>query len=282
MPVKITEQNLQVLKLVAEYYVLTRAMIQNILFPHVRGPRSVCERLRKLVREGYLSVATMEVVLRNSGSSAPVYYPNKKTAETLAAILDDPSFEKICCKPPSSRLLFHWLEISQMHRVVDSAVELSNTVKLHRWVNEWQPINFDDKPSELFTLYSEFDKVQCAPDAGMLIENKLGALKIFYCEADRGTISLKRLKSKKFSGYNRAFELQRHFKHFPSATVSKFSVLFVTTTQHRRDELASAAKEYDPHGLWKFAHKKDVSPDTFFFEPIWIGKEMEPHVLITA
>lgn len=283
MPVVITEQNLQVLKLAADYYVLTRAMIQSILFPHVRSPRSVCERLRKLVREGYLSVATMEVVLRNSGSSSPVYYPNKKTAETLAAIYEDESFVNIYCKPPSGRLLFHWLEISQMHYLVDVAAGQTDRMLLHRWVNEWEPINRDAKhASDLFSLYSEFDRVQCAPDAGFLVENRLGALKCFYVEADRGTISLKRLISKKPAGYNRVFELNYQAKHFPTVTVNEFSVLFVTTTKHRRDELVRAANKFDTYGLWKFACKDDVKAESFFFEPIWLGKENKRHALITA
>ena len=283
MPVVITETNLKLLKLLAEYYVLTRAMIQEILFPHLQSPRAVCERLRKLTREGYISVATMEVVLRNAGSSAPVYYPNKKTAETLAAIYDDPSYENIYCKPPSGRLLFHWLEISRMHCLVDRAVDRSDAVGLHRWYNEWQPINCEARrPSEHYSLYSEFGDVICAPDAGFLIENRLGALKTFYCEMDRGNISLKRLISKKPGGYNRNYELRTFTKHFPETTISKFSVLFVTTTEHRRDELAKAAKKFDPHGLWKFACRKDVNAETLFFEPIWFGKEGEPHGLITA
>jgi hypothetical protein len=282
MPIVITEKNLQILELLASYYVLKRSTIQEILFPHVKSARSVCERLRKLVREGYISVASMEVVLRGSGNSAPVYHPNKKTAETLAAIHDDSSYERVYCKPPSGRLLFHWLEISQLHYIVDLSIENSEAAKLHAWFNEWEPINKNAmRQSDLFSLYSEFDKTSCAPDAGFLVENRTGALKSFYLEADRGNDSLKRIVSKKPGGYNRMFELQRHLKHFPASTVPGFSILFVTTTEHRRDELVKSSAQFDPHRLWKFACRNDINADTFFFGSVWRAADKTAHALIT-
>lgn len=283
MPIVITEKNFQILQLLADYYVLKRSTIQEILFPHVKSARSVCERLRKLVREGYISVASMEVVLRGSGNSAPVYHPNKKTAETLAAIHDDSAYEKIYCKPPSGRLLFHWLEISQLHYIVDQSINLADAAKIHSWYNEWEPINKDaNRQSDLFSLYSDFNKSSCAPDAGFLIENKTGALKSFYLEADRGNDSLKRIISKKPNGYNLMLESERHLKHFPTSTVPGFSILFVTTTEYRRDELVKSAANFDPHGLWKFAFKNDINPNTFFFGPVWHAADKDPHTLITS
>ena len=224
----------------------------------------------------------MEVIARGQ-NAVPVYHPNKKTGETLAAIYDDLSLENIYCKPPSGRLLFHWLEISRMHQLIDKAVSLTDEVSIPAFYNEWEPINKDATRScDQFSLYVEFEKnppLVCAPDAGFLVE-KDGHRKVFYLEIDRGTDSIKRICSKKPKGYARLQALKRHRKHFPAATVESFSVLFVTTTDYRRDELAKRLANYEGQSHWKFACYRDVKPETFLFEPIWRGFDSEPHSLV--
>ena len=284
MGVVITEQNLLVLRTLAKYYVLSRAMIQEYCFPHVKSARSVCERLRKLKNAGYISQASMEVVVRGQ-NAVPVYHPNKKTAETLAAYYGDAAYKNIFCKPPSGRLLFHWLEISKMHRVVDLAVELSNDISMPEFYNEWEPINKDAlKSNQRFSLYSEIQKepsIVCAPDAGFLIE-KGDRRKVFYMEIDRGTDSIKRICSKKPRGFARLQELNLHFEHFPTATVDEFSVLFVTTTEYRRDSLLERFQDIGGNLLWKFATYSDVTPDSFFFKPVWRSVDTPPHTLVNV
>jgi len=295
MGVVITEKNLLVLESLAQYYVLTRKMIQEMCFPHVRSARSVCERLRKLKAEGYISQASMNVVL--SGQSAsPVYYPNKKTAETLAAIHDDDSFLNIYTKPPSTRLLFHWIEIARTHNIVDRAVEVSDLLRIPSWVNEWEVINKDVPNSKLhYTLHTVLRQeppITCQPDAAFMVT--CGELKkIFYVEVDRGTDSIRRIVSKKPSGYAMMVVQERFRKHFPKHDLSEagfegVSILFITTTKYRRNELARSSQKFEATDLWKFACVKDVTPETFFFEPIWQShtsaagpnSEGSPHPLI--
>ena len=284
MPVVITDKNQLVLESLAKYYVLSRSMIQEICFPHVRSARSVCERLRKLKNEGYISQASMEVVLQGRNAT-PVYFPNKKTGETLAAIYDNPEFENIYTKPPSGRLLFHWLEISRMHVLVDNALELFGQLEMPTWYNEWEPINKDAlNRNQLFSLYTELQNqppISCAPDAGFLLEFK-GHRKVFYLEVDRGTDSMKRIAKKKPKGYAQMQNQNRHMKHFPGATVPEFSVLFVTTTKYRRDELVRRAEDFEGKELWKFAWDGDVKPSSFFFDPIWHSVEQDRNSLVQA
>jgi hypothetical protein len=236
----------------------------------------------------------MEVVL--SGQSAtPVYYPNKKTAETLSAAHDNAEFENIYIKPPSGRLLFHWLEISRMHYLIDQAVAQSEVVSMPTWYNEWEPINKDaHKPSDLFSLYTVLDDkppLSCAPDAGFLLAKSDGNRKAFYLEADRGTDSIKRISKKKPKGYAELAKRKIHrSRHFPDdeenniygANRASFSILFVTTTKYRRDELVARAEKFEAKSLWKFACRDEVKPETFFCEPIWHAVDTEPHTLIRA
>ena len=283
MSVVITEKNLQVLETLAKYYVCSRSMIQEYCFPHVKSSRSVCERLRKLLKAGYISQARMEVVVRGQHAT-PIFHPNKKTAETLVAYYDDAAYANIFCKPPSGRLLFHWLEISKVHRLLDLAVEFNDEIEMPEFYNEWEPINKDAVNSNLFSLSCELQKeprISCAPDAGFLIE-KGGQKKVFYMEIDRGTDSVKRVCSKKPKGYTRLQEINQHFRHFPAATVSEFSVLFITTSEYRRNELVKGFQKLDGSSLWKFATYSDVTSNSFFVEPVWRGVNKTPHALLNS
>ena len=271
MGVVITEKNLLVLEMLAKYYVLTRKMIQEMCFPHVRSSRSVCERIRKLKKEGFLSQANMQVVL--SGQSAsPVYYPNKKTAETLAAIHDDDGYLNIYTKPPATRLLFHWIEIAKTHYLVEQAVKQSDLINLVQWYNEWEVINKSTPNKNLhFTIHSVLRQdpaIVCQPDAAFLIECN-GHRKAFYVEVDRGTDSIRRIARKKPVGYAEMEKQGRHLKHFPSSTLESFSVLFITTTEHRRDELTGRLQEKAGAHLWRTTWYGDLDSDKIFFQPLW-------------
>lgn len=282
MGIVITEQNKLVLETLAKYYVLTRQMIQQMCFPHVRSPRSVCERLRKLKNEGYLSQAKMQIVLQGQ-NAVPIYHPNKKTAQTLAAVYGDDSYLNIHIKPPSNGLLFHWIEISKTHHIVRQAVEGSELLEMPNWFNEWETINKDEPQSQFhFSLFSplrEKPPLSCAPDAGFLIDCN-GHRKVFYVEVDRGTDSIRRIASKKPPGYAAMETQKRHLKHFPDSTLQSFSILFITTTQHRRDDLASRLKDLDGHHLWRLAYRTELTSESFFHSPVWLDSKGDATSLI--
>ncbi len=283
MGVVITDKNLLVLEMLARYYVLTRKMIQDMCFPHVRSSRSVCERIRKLKKEGFLSQANMQVVL--SGQSAsPVYYPNRKTAETLAAAHDDDGYLNIYIKPPATRLLFHWIEIAKTHYLADQAVGNSDLIKMPQWHNEWEVVNKDVPNKNLhFTIHSilrQEPTVVCQPDAAFLIECGRHR-KVFYVEVDRGTDSIRRIVRKKPAGYAGMKQQCRHLKHFPTSTLDSFSVLFITTTEHRRDELIRRLSEKEGSHLWRAACRSEIEPETMFFKPVWRNEKQEAVSLIS-
>ncbi|MEL7499519.1 MAG: replication-relaxation family protein [Planctomycetota bacterium] len=284
MAIVITKKNLLVLNTLAQYYVLTRKMIQEMCFPHVRSSRSVCERLRKLKNEGYISQVNMRVVL-DGQSASPVYHPNKKTAETLAAFHDDDRYLNIFTHPPSTRLLFHWIEIAKTHYVVDRAVESSDLIQMPTWYNEWEVINKDVPNKKIhYTIHSVLRKqpsVTCQPDAAFLLSCG-SARKVFYVEVDRGTDSIRRIASKKPPGYAMMETQERFIKHFPQTNLKSFSVLFLTTTEYRRDELLKRAKDIDGKHLWKFATRREVDSDSFFFKPVWHAVDTDRHSLIDA
>lgn len=284
MAIVITEKNQMVLEHVAKYYVLTRKMIQQMCFPDVKGSRSVCERIRKLKSEGFISEANMQVVARGQ-SATPVYFPNKKTAETLAAIYDEESWLSIFTKPPSGRLLFHWIEIANTHHLVRSAAEHFDMVDVPKWYNEWEPINKEtpnkSKQFSLYTVLRQEPALTCAPDAAFLA-SCAGHKKVFYIEVDRGTDSIKRIVSKKPEGYATMASQRHHLKHFPESTLVDFSVLFITTSEHRRDELARQLQGKNGCKLWKTACRDELNAETFFSEAVWRDSELTSMPLISV
>ena len=225
----------------------------------------------------------MQVVL--SGQSAsPVYYPNKKTAETLAAVHDDDGYLNIYTKPPATRLLFHWIEIAKTHYLVDQAVIKSDLIRMPQWYNEWEVINKDVPNKKLhFTIHSVLRQepaIVCQPDAAFLIECN-GHRKAFYVEVDRGTDSIRRIVRKKPTGYAEMEKQCRHLKHFPTSTLDSFSVLFITTTEHRRDELIRRMPDKVGAGLWRTAWQGELNSEQLFLGPVWRNGEDGPVSLIS-
>jgi hypothetical protein len=108
------------------------------------------------------------------------------------------------------------------------------------------------------------------------------ARKVFYVEVDRGTDSIRRIASKKPPGYALLETQERFIKHFPRTNLKTFSILFLTTTEYRRDELVRRAEKMEGKHLWKFAAYQDIDAESFFFKPVWRSVESDPHSLIEA
>ena len=283
MPIQITETKIKILEHVARYYVTTRHLIQKIYFPHVTGPRSVNKMLNKLLSEKYMSVASMSLV-PNGKHASPVYYPNSKTAQTLRDWYDDEQWLDIFIKSPKASRLYHWIEISYTHYLLEQAVAATDGVSLLTYANEWEPLNKGSAKNRQFTLHSklrESPPLACQPDAGCLLERKPNR-KVFYLEVDRGTSSINRIIQTKPPGYAELLRQERHRKHFPETTVRSFGVLFVTTDISRRDRLIEAIKGRPGDSLWRAASQSDLSPKKFFTAPVWRSPKQDDLVTLLA
>ena len=196
--VVITNDNLRVLELIAKYYIVSRRMVQEILFPHCKSPKAIVTRLKKLRVNGYIARAAMQVV-PDGQNPIPVYHLTKKGAKALAAGRHEPEWLNVNIKPPSNFLLFHWLGIVKMHMLIDMAVSIDSAIELRSFYKEWETINkAQPNPKLHFSLHTTLRSdppLSVSPDFGFLLESG-SHRKVFYGEYDRATDSIRRIARK--------------------------------------------------------------------------------------
>ena len=107
-----------------------------------------------------------------------------------------------------------------------------------------------------------------------------GHSKVFYSEEDHATSGVQKNAATKTQGYAVLSEVFGHRRHFPEATVDKFTVLMVAPTARRRDALRKAIREKPGSSLWRFASTEDMQPERLLHEPIWYSCEGDPAPLV--
>jgi hypothetical protein len=266
----VTPADMAVLATIARYYVLTREQIQRLCSPSAASGRTTRKRLTKLRQAGYIAKHRLMVTLPELKGAAPIYYPTGEGTEALASYFDDERYLVTNTRPPRADRLAHWIAVNDTRMTIEQAVARQSEVSLEAWINEWEAINKDGAEPERYYLHVQLREnppLSCAPDAAFLLSVR-GHKKVFYVERDLGTSSPKQVAARKTKGYAELAARQHHRKHFPQTTLDRFSVLFVTTTKYRRDATAKAIAKRPRPDLWLFVDQRDVTPETFLFEPI--------------
>lgn len=277
----LTEKDIAVLLRVANYYVLTCAQLHALCFSEHRDRRATRKRLSRLVHHGYLSRIRPRVSIP-SGNVAPAYYPSAKGVESLAAWFDDQRYLAVNTRRPRQDLLWHWLEISETHRIVEQAIGQQEAVKLEGWFNEWETVNKESSRQEQFflqTVLQEHPPLSCSPDAAFLL-SMAGHKKVFYVEQDRGTSGARQVAASKTPGFAKLLEQALHRRHFPNTTLDTFSVLCVTSDPLRREALRKAVGKKAASELWLFTDRSLLTSDTFLYGEIIFNCQGEAGPLI--
>lgn len=267
----VTENDIVVLKALAEFYVLTRSLLHRICFPQHRDGRATRKRLSRLVYHGYVGKLSTPVAFPG-GNSGPAYFPTAKGNEMLSVWFDDERYLAVNTRVPRRDLIFHWLAITEIHWIVKQAVVRQDYVFLDGWYTEWETVNKSDADPDRFYLHTQLrdhPPLSCSPDAAFMLS--VGEFRrVFYVEADRGTSGVRHVAASKMSGYAELFRQQLHRRHFPKATLDDFKVLCITTDPSRRDALANAVaiRTDNEPGLWFFIDRTEMTPNTFLYGDI--------------
>ena len=280
MPV--TETDVRLLEAVARYYVLTREQIARLCQLNHASGRSTRKHLSKLLQGGYLQRHNVPVALPGSNGAAPVYYPTKAGAELLASWFDDERYLATMTRHPRADRLSHWIDLNNTRIVIEHALARQNDVKLEHWISEYETINKDAAEPERFTLQTTLRDVpplSCSPDAGFLLSIS-GQAKVYYVERDRGTSSPHQIAARKTRGYAELARQQNHLRHFPSATVPTFSVLFITTSAYRCNQLAKELRKRESPELWLMIDHHDLTSESFLSQPIILKSDGQRASLI--
>ncbi len=279
----VTERDLLILRAVARYYVLNREQIQRLVFPDDTNGRITRRRLQSLVDAHLLNRQPMLVCYPANGVPAPVYFPSRTGIELLAEMTGDDRLFAISSQAPSMHHVWHWLAVSETHIAFDQAIALQSEATIIDWYNEYDVVNPQEVTPELrfrlYTLLRSVPRLVCAPDAAFLL-NARGHAKVFYLEEDRATSGVQQIAATKTQGYAVLAEVFGHRRHFPQATVDKFTVLMVAPNARRRDALRKALRDKPGASLWRFASAEEMQPEGLLHEPIWHPCEGEPAPLI--
>lgn len=268
---KLTDYDMAVLKAVAAYYLLSASQIHRICFPDNKDRRTTRRRLARLIEHGYLARSAVNVAF-STGNAGPAYYSTPKGCEALTVYFDDDAWLATNLKPPRLDRMFHWLDISETHFIVEQAVARAAGVELCGWINEWETINKDDGKSDQFVLHTQLREqppLSCSPDAAFMLDVG-GHRFVHYVEVDRGTSGARRVAASKTPGYAELADVQGHRRHFPETTFDDFLVLIITVSSNHRDRLRRevAKKKENQPGLWLFIDQHEFTPESALYGDI--------------
>ncbi len=279
----LTERDIAALRVIAHHFVLSRAQVQRLVFADDPTGRITRRRLQALIDEKLIQRHPVTLVVPNSNTVCPVYFPTAKGTEFLATHLRDDRWLGVATQQPQSHHLLHWMAVSETHIVIDEAIQNDAETEILGWFNEWDVLRPQETAPDLrfrlFTKIHENPRLVCVPDAAFLLELR-GHRKVFYLEVDRNTTGARHLAASKTKGYAAMAERQLHRRHFPEATVDSFTVLFVAPSANRRDAVRRAFHDAPRADLWKFCACDELTPQSFLHDRIWYPKDGEPVALI--
>lgn len=278
----ITAADMDVLRALARYYVLTCGQIQQVCFAGHTSSRATRRHLGKLRHDGYIERHSVVAMLPDGSGAAPVYYATNRGAELLTTWFEDDSYQRLNTKTPRADRLTHWVALNNTRLIVEQALAQQQPVRLCGWVSEWQTIHSTNSAEEQFVLHtqlSESPPLSCSPDAAFLLECR-GHRRVYYVEQDLGTSSPHQVAARKTKGYAELATRNGHLRHFPAATVPTFRVLMLTTSAYRVRAIAREVSERPRPDLWLFIDQRELTPESFLFQPITFDSQGQPGPLV--
>ena len=267
----LTPRDVSVLTVLAHVCVATAAQIRRQCFPNDPDGRITRRRLAALFASGLIQKTRMEVVNPvMSGMSAPVYFSARKGLEFLATHCEDPSYLSRSSQKPQWVHLAHWVALTDLHLLIDAAAARDSGFTLANWTNEYDEIQHDGAPEEryrLYTLLNQKPRLVSSPD--YLFTLTSGAhTKVFFGELERGTNHPEKAAAEKSPGYAELARRKMH-RRFCAEAGDKFLVLVTAPDVKWRDYLVKAFSTKQEPTLYRIAALNDLTPETFFREPVW-------------
>lgn len=179
----------------------------------------------------------------------------------------------------SSQHLEHRLGMGHLRLLVNDACD-KESLASPIWIGEYDPRPgirpfINDKLSKRFRLCHQYvsgdNVLTCWPDAACLLGVPSGSSIhqfLILWEYDRSTERLAQVRGK-FPAYERFIGSNDHLGLFQSQDRIETRIFFVTQSEERWRNIADAIKEFPISACVRFGVRKDISPASFFREPIW-------------
>jgi hypothetical protein len=273
MPDSVPASYLRVLVALAEFYVLVRPQLQQLVFPTHKQSRFARKALNELARGALIGKTRRTITYDGNRAGCPVYFLTAEGRERLCEWTGCESYLAASVARPRDDRLEHWTAIAEWQLRMRAALDRQDCVLMPTWVNEWNKYRADAAGANEYFLHVQFageKKLSCSPDLAFVLETQ-GQSRAYYGEADLGSSSVEQVIARKHQGYDLlARTLMHRTRHFPEVTAEDCRVLVVTTSRWRRDRMAKLVVGKPGAHRWRFAAWEDFQPESLLHEPIWI------------
>ena len=286
-PLQITERDREIIRLVWQHRFLRSSHCFALL---ESSEQPVLRRLQLLYHHGYLTRPRAQLDYYHQGGSRSIVYglapKGWKLIEKQVGCapqrftFDDQQFKRI--------FLEHSLLVSDIMVAVELACRQRPNV---RFISQTELKATNQKPRP-FRWQAKLEnnlRVTVEPDQVFALEflNGRGAQNrvLFFLEADRGTMPVKRARvtqssfHRKLIGYEATWTQWLHRKRFG---FHRFRVITVTTIPGRVQSLIDSCSELKASGLFLFAHQSILETPTEILSTVWrCPQSEEPESLLS-
>lgn len=273
--IRLMPRDIEVLKAVYEYRVMTHTQITQLVFS-TNHPSVATKRLYALYHNGYLERKFLPV--RGGVAVSPtLYLLGEKGAQELN--LQGEYLDFYWSKDHlrvGTLFLAHSLAISEFRLKLTLACRASD-IPLLEWRGERELKKNYDTVS-IKTASGMCRSVPIIPDGYFVLQTAEGK-RHFALELDRGTMEGKRFRTK-VEGYNTYAEDGAYTKRFGTKSLR---VLTVTESERRLKNLKRVTEQAGGKNRFWFACLNTLEVNSILFEPAWyVAGRTEHHALLEA
>ncbi len=262
---KLTERDLQVPELVAEYKLLTTSQIKELLYPTLQKAQT---RLKAVYEAGLVKRYAYPVLLKEGGKGEFVYHVGKKPKLVYSKVL-------------------HTIELNKIRIAFEKACEMNEKIKLIDFLPEYKGKVENGKINRLVEqevlIADGMEKTTLIPDAVICLENMENSKKgLFYLEVDLGTEKITTGNKKDYSLMKKMLVYKEYvkdekYKKYNDIYNYTFKGVRVLSVMDSSTRIRSLRRELFNKGIKKFiwlTESSEISTSTVFSK-IWLMANIE-------
>lgn len=258
-PIRLTHRDIEIIKAVHEYRVLTTQQLKALFFPSMH---QAYNRLQALYNHQFID-RRFQGVATDKMNTPILYVLDIRGAELLRSELGldvewHPSQNQV-----SVQFLEHMMAISEVRIAISLNCRQMSELELLHWSGEADmKAGYDRVTIRLDTGKQKY--VSLIPDSYFILSTPHGKSHCFL-ELDRGTMTVKRFKEKGFA-YQQYYKSGIYQERYQTRSLR---ILTVTSSQNRAKNLLQAMNDLDGKQRFWFTTLEQVQNEPVLTAPIW-------------
>ena len=232
-------------------------------------------RLKKMVDNNFLSFIEKPGSC-SRGRLERIYYLNKKNREHIRYVMGE---DNTYFYSPPNNLFFVEHQLALNHTLLSLNASCKNNYSFQFFIeHETNALHYKKKNKNLESKYLDLER-DFRADCMIILKNFKGQKSLVFLEIDRGTITISAKRrgkdvSSKVRAYKNYLSAER-FKYLNKVFDSSFTgfrVLFITTSEARLNNIASACEEMGGlRGmLWLTTFEKITASKNLLNDSLWV------------